>query len=103
MRRINPFKAALSVGGVLGIYHLAWATLVLTGLAKPIMDFILQLHFIELTYAMAPFSFAQAGALVVLTFTLGALFGLIFAAIWNWLSAQSPEWTTADRASQPAN
>ena len=103
MRRISPLKAALSVGGVLGLYHLTWATLVLVGMAKPIMDFILQLHFIELTYSMAPFSFTRAGALVMVTFTLGALFGLVFAAIWNWLSEQSPEWAARDRASQPAN
>lgn len=91
MRRINPVKAALSVGGVLGLYHLAWATLVMAGLAKPLMDFILRLHFISLTYEMAPFAFGTAAALVALTFTLGALFGLVFAAIWNWLSAQAIE------------
>ena len=91
MQRINPVKAALSVGGVLALYHLAWATLVMAGLAKPLMDFILRLHFINLTYEMAPFVFETAGALVAVTFSVGALFGLVFAAIWNWLSAQATE------------
>lgn len=103
MRHINPVKAALSVGGVLGLYHLAWATLVLSGLAKPFLDFVLRLHFISLDYDLAPFSFGTAAALVVLTFTLGALFGLIFAAIWNWLSAQATEIQPSGRASKLAN
>ena len=100
MRRINPMKAALALGGVLGLYHLTWTTLVLAGLAQPILDFILRLHFINLPYEIAFFNFGMAGALVVLTFTLGALFGLVFAAIWNWLSAQATEMQPDSKASQ---
>ena len=88
MRHINPAKAALAVGIVIGLYHLAWVSLVAAALAKPFMDFVLKLHFIQLDYQMAPFS-AQTGAmLVALTFTIGAMFGLVFAIVWNWLAGK---------------
>lgn len=93
MRHINPGKTAVSVGSVVGLWHLMWVTLVGIGWAKPVMDFILQLHFIELKYALTPYSTTTAMTLVLLTFTIGALFGLLFAGVWNWLTLESaPEW-----------
>lgn len=88
MRRINPAKAALAVGIVIGLYHLAWVGLVATGLAKPFMDFVLRLHFIQFSYEMAPFDPATGAMLVALTFAIGAIFGLVFALVWNWLAAK---------------
>ena len=95
MRRINPAKAALAVGIVIGLYHLSWVGLVAAGLAKPFMDFVLKLHFIQLDYVMAPFDPATGAMLVALTFTIGALFGLVFAVVWNWLAA-TPATQTAE-------
>lgn len=89
MRRINLGKAALSVGTVIGLYHLAWTTLVAAGLAKPFMDFVLRLHFIEISYELAPFSVGTAAMLIARTFSIGAAFGLIFALVWNWLASRS--------------
>lgn len=86
MRRINPAKAALAVGIVIGLYHLAWVSLVAGALAKPFMDFVLKLHFIQIDYEIAPFDAATGAMLVALTFTIGALFGLVFAVVWNWLA-----------------
>jgi hypothetical protein len=86
MKRISPVKAALSVGLVLGIYHFAWVTLVAVGLAKPFMDFVLRLHFIQINYNLAPFEASTAAMLVALTFTIGAAFGLVFAFVWNGLT-----------------
>lgn len=88
MKRINPIKAALSVGLVIGIYHSAWVTLVAVGLAKPLMDFVLRLHFIRINYSLAPFEASTAAMLVALTFTIGAAFGLAFALVWNALTAR---------------
>ena len=88
MRRINPAKAALAVGIVIGLYHFSWVALVAAGLAKPFMDFVLKLHFIQFDYVMAPFDPATGAMLVALTFTIGALFGLGFAVVWNWLAAK---------------
>jgi len=93
MRHISPARAAVSVGAVLGLWHLIWVTFVGVGWAQPVMDFILRLHFIRLQYALAPFAVGTAAELVVLTFTVGALAGLIFAVIWNWLTFESaPAW-----------
>lgn len=93
MRHINPSKAAIAAGSVVGLWHLMWVTLVGIGWAKPVMDFILRLHFIELKYELAAYSTTTAITLVLLTFTIGALFGLAFALIWNWLTFESvPTW-----------
>ena len=86
MRRFNPAKAAISVGAVFGVWHLMWVTLVATGVARPILDLILKLHFLEVDYTLAPFVASTAITLVGLTFAIGAVLGLIFALVWNWLS-----------------
>lgn len=95
MRRINPVKAAVSVGAVFGIWHLIWVTLVATGIAKPILDFIMRLHFLQFDYGLAPFASSTAITLVGLTFAIGAVLGLMFALVWNWLS-RTPEQRFAD-------
>jgi hypothetical protein len=98
MKRINPIKAALSLAMVLGIYHLTWVALVAAGLAKPFLDFVLRLHFIQMNYKLAPFDASTAAMLVALTFTIGAAFGLIFAFVWNGLTDRAA--VTSDKAQQ---
>jgi hypothetical protein len=89
MRHLNPSRAAVSVGAVVGAWHLMWVILVAIGVAKAVMDFVLRLHFIQLDYTLAPFAMSTAAMLVALTFAIGALFGLLFALVWNWLSERS--------------
>lgn len=91
MRYLNPAKAGLSVGVVVGLWHVTWVSLVAAGWAGPVMDFILRLHFIQLRYELAPFAIGTAAALVAFTFSIGALFGIIFALVWNRLAAGAPE------------
>ena len=88
MRHINPVKAAISVGAVIGAYHFAWAALVASGVAKAVLDFILRLHFLQIDYELVPFSVSTAAALVGLTFAIGAAFGFVFALVWNWLAGR---------------
>ena len=90
MRYINPTKAGFSVGVVIGLWHLAWVSLVAAGWAKPVMDYILRLHFIDVRYALAPFELTPAATLIAITFALGFVLGSLFALVWNWL-AQQPE------------
>ena len=87
MRHIQPFRAGIAVGAVVGLGHFIWASLVALGWAKPAMDFVLGLHFIRLQYDLAPFAAGTAAALVALTFAIGFAFGLVFALVWNWLAA----------------
>ena len=79
MRRISPTKTAVAVGTVVGLWHVIWVTLVGVGWAKPVLDFILRLHFIQLQFELAPYSATTAATLVILTFAIGAFFGLVFA------------------------
>lgn len=96
MRHLNPAKAAISVGAVFGVWHLMWASFIAIGIAKPVMDFVLKLHFIQFDYALAPFVLSTAITLVGLTFAIGAVLGLVFALVWNWLSRPGSE-RSADR------
>jgi len=102
MRHINPAKTALSVGIVLGLYHVIWAALVATNTARPVMDFVLSLHFIQLSYQLAPFSLTTAAVLVCVTFAVGALFGFVFATVWNWLAVPNATSKPAGGAISPA-
>lgn len=86
MRRINPATAAFAVGLVIALYHAAWVALVATGAAKPLLDYVLRLHSLEIDYSLAPFSADTAIMLIVVTYAVGALFGLVFALIWNGLA-----------------
>lgn len=88
MRQISPAKAGLALGAVVALWHLIWVSLVAIGWAKPLMDFVLRLHFIQLQYELAPFVLGTAAALVALTFCVGALFGIVFALVWNRLGAR---------------
>jgi len=86
MRQINATKSGLSVGAVVGLWHLGWLSLVAGGWAKPVLDFVLRLHFLKIDYELAPFALGPAAALVAITFTVGFAFGLVFALVWNWLT-----------------
>jgi len=66
-----------------------WVILVAVGVAKAIMGFVLKVHFIQLDYTLAPFALSTEAMLVGLTFAIGALFGFVFALVWNWLSERS--------------
>lgn len=93
MRQVSPAKTAVAVGTVIGLWHLAWVILVAVGWAKPVLDFILELHFLKISYALAPYSVTTAGTLVILTFAIGAALGLVFALVWNWMTFENaPEW-----------
>lgn len=91
MRRVNPWKSALSVGGILALYHTCWSTLVGLGVAGTVLDFVLRLHFMKISYELMPFDATTALGLVALTFVIGATIGLLFAWIWNGLSYRGAE------------
>lgn len=100
MKRINPPKAALAVGIVVGLYHLMWVVLVATGAAQTVLNFILRLHFIEIAIQIAPYDSMTGAMLVGLTFAIGALFGLVFAYVWNWLAGKAAEAPTERHPAQ---
>ena len=103
MRHISPIRTGVAVGSVIGLWHAIWVTLVGVGWAKPVMDFVLQLHFIKLQYDLTPYAATTAGELIILTFAIGCAFGVIFALIWNWLTFErSPQWARDTKQLTPA-
>ena len=93
MRQISVSRAAAAVGIVAAAWHAVWVLLVGLGWAKSVLDFIFELHFIKLSYALAPFSALAGMLLITLGFCGGALIGAIFAVAWNGLTLESePKW-----------
>ena len=82
---LNPNKAGLAFGGLLGLFHFVWSLLVLLGLAQPFISFIFQLHMIVPPYTIAPFSLLMALGLIIITSLIGYIFGWVFAKIWNYV------------------
>lgn len=81
----SPTKVGLVIGALLGGWHLAWIILILLGWAQPILDFIFWAHMIQPVYKVQPFNAAAAGILILITFGIGYVLGLIGGIIWNRL------------------
>lgn len=82
---INPLKAGLTFGALLGVSHFCWALLVAFGWAQPLIDFVFWMHFIQPVFVIRPFSLAAAGALIVFTSMAGLVIAFVFALLWNRL------------------
>ena len=81
--KLHPVRVGLSLGALMGLWHLIWSSLVAVGWAKPLLDFMLRIHFIRLDIPFAPFDPVLAATLVAVTSALGFAFGWMFAAMWN--------------------
>lgn len=82
---IGSIRTGIVLASVVGGWHLCWAILVAMGLAQAVIDFVLWMHFIKPVYMIAPFDFARAITLVVVTTIGGFLVGAVFAWVWNAL------------------
>lgn len=80
---VNPVKAGVTFGTLLGVWHLCWSFLVAVGWAQPLIDFVFWMHFIRPVYAIQPFSLFIALVLVVVTSVTGFIIAFLFSAIWN--------------------
>ena len=85
MNQIHPNKVGLSLGILLGGFHLLWALLVLFGYAQQLIDFIFKVHMIEPAYFISPFNLTMAVTLIIVTAIVGYIIGYIFALVWNKL------------------
>ncbi len=85
MTTINPNKAGLVVGLILGGWHLLWALLVAVGLAQLLVDFIFWIHFFQRIIVVEPFDFTRALILVAVTTAIGYAIGYVFSVLWNRL------------------
>lgn len=87
MGEINPHRAGLVLGALLGGWHLLWSMLVALGLAQILIDFLFWIHFIKPVYVIEPFAIMRATILVLVTAALGYLSGFAFALLWNRIHA----------------
>ena len=83
MTKLEPRKAGLALGALLGLWHICWSLLLALGWAQPLMDWIFQLHMIAPIFQVVPFNFGLAIMLIVVTSVIGYLMGWVLAYIWN--------------------
>lgn len=81
--QLKPQHVGVVLGTLLGGMHAAWSLLVALGLAKPLLDFILGVHFLKIPHEIAPFDFGTAALLVIITSLIGYVVGYLGAALWN--------------------
>lgn len=85
MQMVNPMRAGVTFGTLLGVWHLCWSLLVALGWAQPLIDFVFWMHFIRPVYVIQPFSLPVAAVLIVVTFVTGFVLAFLFALLWNRL------------------
>lgn len=87
MHMANPHKVGLTVGALIGGWHVFWAILVASGIAQALYDFVLWAHMIHLNIVIGPFDAVAACTLVVVTAVFGYVIGSIGARVWNRMHA----------------
>jgi hypothetical protein len=82
---VNPNKAGLVLGSLMGGWHALWALLVAGGFAQSVLDFVFWMHFLKPPYVVGPFHPGVALILIVVTTAIGYVVGYVFGLLWNWL------------------
>ncbi len=83
MSKVSAHKVGLVSGGMFAILHIVWAAMVLLGMAKPFLDWILGLHFLNFQYSVGSFVLLKALSLFVVTAVIGYIVGYILGWLWN--------------------
>jgi len=81
--RLEPVRTGLVLGLLVALGHLAWIVLVASGFAQTMIDFVLAVHFLQVSVTVAPFNVVTALVLVGVTFVVGFAIGIVFSLIWN--------------------
>ncbi|MEK7170590.1 MAG: hypothetical protein AAB767_04860 [Patescibacteria group bacterium] len=85
MHQFHAHKVGLVFGGILALWHAVWALMVLMGVAKPFLDYILGLHFLAFQYDVTLFTLGNAVMLVIVTGVIGYIIGCVFGWLWNYV------------------
>ena len=85
---LDEKQTALGFGCFMAIAHAFWSVLVAAGMAQKLMNWIFGLHMLSMPMTVTAFNLMTAVMLIVVTFVIGAVFGYIFATVWNWAGKQ---------------
>ena len=85
MQTLNPNKAGLVFGTLLGAWHAIWAVFVVLSWAQAVVNFVFWMHMIKPVYVIGSFNFWIALILIAVTGAIGYIGGFFLAALWNWL------------------
>jgi len=68
---------------LMGLGHVLWSVLLATGMTKPMIDWMLSLHSINVSYSLTGFDPVNAVILVVVAVIKGYVVGYLFGYVWN--------------------
>ena len=83
--KMNANRTGLTVGIWAALLHALWAIVVAIGLGESAINWIMPLHFINLTASVFAFTLINAVLLIIAGFVGGYVMGWLFAFIWNFL------------------
>ena len=83
MEIINKHKTGITFGFLISSFHLFWSVLVALGIAQVLLDFIFNIHMLEVPITVMPFNIVKALVLIIVTFVVGYIFGWLMAFFWN--------------------
>jgi len=83
MEQIDKNKTGLTFGFLISSFHLFWSILVALGIAQALLNFVLDIHMLDVSTTVMPFDLVKALGLIVLTFVIGYIFGWVMAFFWN--------------------
>ena len=81
--QIDKNKTGLTFGFLISSLHLFWSLLVAFGLAQGLLNFIMDVHMLDIPITVMPFSLVKAVELIIITFVVGYVFGWLMAFFWN--------------------
>jgi len=86
MGYVNPNRLGVVLAVILAVWHGLWMVLVAAGVAQPIVDFVLRLHFMKPDMVVQQFEPGAAALLLGASSGLGYVAGVSMAMLWNCLS-----------------
>jgi len=81
-------KVALAFGCFAAVIHFVWSIFVAAGVAQGFANWLMGLHMVSVPVTIGAFNWLTMILLIIVTFIIGAIFGFVFAKVWNWAGKQ---------------
>lgn len=79
----NKNQVGLLFAVIIGGVHIIWSLLVFLGLGQALLDFIMWVHMINISFTVGPFDLMASATLIVVTSIIGYLIGVAVATAWE--------------------